>query len=215
MTIQLSDYIYYNDKEYSLLYKEGQIRLFNPRKYGFHPLFNSKSCYKGYICTYEIYENELFLDKLEINNKRALKFNNKRPCKFKRFNYSQNGKLEGFKYVYKNLDFNLSYSGEILIGRIPFSCDFDKNYYHENCLKSPHSFEKVYKLIFKKGRLINVINESYNLKHMRKVLRMEYLYKDKLNIKENDFGYREDEIYKVPRMYYKEEYYLGEDYYKK
>ena len=35
MTVQLSDYIYYNDKEYSLLYKKNQNLVFDPCDYGF------------------------------------------------------------------------------------------------------------------------------------------------------------------------------------
>lgn len=215
MTVQLSDYIYYNDKEYSLLYKKNQNLVFDPCDYGFDPNCNLSDCYKGHICTYEIHDNKLFLDKLEINNKFPLKFNKKSPSKIKFLNYSKKGRLKGFKYIYKNLKFYVNYTGEILIGRFPCFYDFDYNYYNENHLESPHSFQKVYKLFFRRGKLVKIVDVSNKLEHLRKVLRMEYLHKNELNTDKMDFSYKEDEVYRRPKPLYEERYYTAEDYYKR
>ena len=114
-----------------------------------------------------------------------------------------------------NLKFYVNYTGEILIGRFPCFYDFDYNYYNENHLESPHSFQKVYKLFFRRGKLVKIVDVSNKLEHLRKVLRMEYLHKNELNTDKMDFSYKEDEVYRRPKPLYEERYYTAEDYYKR
>ena len=168
MTLQIST-------KYDLLYEEGALRLFNPLDIGFETYSKSSMCWSGHMCVYKVKNNELYLDRLDINSENKIKINGKEPSRvLSILTYLKDIFCFGFDYTYKNIKLKLNYTGEILIGKGNVENDFDNDYYYDECLMSPHSYEEVLKLKFKNGKLITVTNISNELDGLRKRIRKKY-----------------------------------------
>ena len=127
------------------------------------------------MCVYKVKNNELYLDRLDINSENKIKINGKEPSRvLSILTYLKDIFCFGFDYTYKNIKLKLNYTGEILIGKGNVENDFDNDYYYDECLMSPHSYEEVLKLKFKNGKLITVTNISNELDGLRKRIRKKY-----------------------------------------
>jgi len=144
MTGQIPDIFLYNESEYDIVGIEGG-ELFNPSEYGFNPRPNSTACWRGFQLFFSIDDKKrLILDKMYINQKERKIFQGKKPKRVR--------KPEGitFPYHYFNLQFQLNYSGSILIAK-----DFINEYYIHMGFQSPRSYKIVFELTFKDGLLIS------------------------------------------------------------
>ena len=65
MTGQIPDTYRYQGEDYSVIAMTTPID-FDPRDFGFKPEAPNTACWRGYVCHYEITDEEFFLKKLEI-----------------------------------------------------------------------------------------------------------------------------------------------------
>jgi hypothetical protein len=65
MTEQISDSFEYEGRHYSIVDVNGDS-LFNPIQYGIKPVSWSTACWNGYLCTYKIQHQMLYLNTLKV-----------------------------------------------------------------------------------------------------------------------------------------------------
>jgi hypothetical protein len=65
MTAQISDGIIYREKPFCLAGRKGPP-LFDPSKYGLHPVGSCSACWRGFMCEFEIANSFLFLRKAHM-----------------------------------------------------------------------------------------------------------------------------------------------------
>ena len=177
MTAQISDCYKYKGKKYDLVAISESIG-FKPSNYGLHPQGIMTSCWRGYWCDYEIKNKALKLKVLHIHteDEKYPDFNGVQvtPVKFH--------KSEVFKRVdgelvrteeevedgnghrmYEKLDLPIRYSGRILLGN-----KFLNEYYIHMGSQQPYAYKELLELVFKEGKLIDVVNHSKMAKVIRK-----------------------------------------------
>lgn len=147
MTMQVSDYFKWRNKDYKFIGADNIYQLFDPAKFGFEPKEVDTSCWKGFVIYFRVNNvDEIILDRLDIHDK-----NN---------NYPQlngvNGIEDGFGYhVYKNINLPLNnYSGKIIIG------DRLQRRFIGRAFLEAHSYEKTYELEIKNGKIIEYKDTS-------------------------------------------------------
>lgn len=147
MTMQVSDYFKWKNKDYKFIGADNIYQLFDPAKFGFAPKEVDTSCWKGFVIYFRVNNvDEIILDRLKIHDK-----NN---------NYPQlngvNGTEDGFGYhVYENINLPLNnYSGKIIIG------DRLQRRFIGRAFTGPHSYQKTYELEVMNGKIIDYKDTS-------------------------------------------------------
>lgn len=128
------------------------------------------SCWNGFLMTYEIRDNFLFLKKLEICLTPAEQSHTKKvkPKKI-------NGKLPRdlseeilgdedipFEYLYEDLDLKIPFTGGLVIAK-----GFISRLYVHMGFHPPWKYTTVYELIFKDGRLLEERDISLKMTEIR------------------------------------------------
>ena len=157
MTGQIPDIVIFDKKSFELVGVKGE-GLYEPLDFGLIPRSPHTANWRGFVSTYEVAENILFFKDLEVN------------IKDERKNYPEiNGimpeiRKEGLIHLdYKNINLKTNYTGTLLI-----ATDFIDSMYVHMGFQSPLSFEMVFELEFKEGKLINQKELSNAMKKYRK-----------------------------------------------
>lgn len=139
MTGQVSDVFIFRGEEYSLVSVKGK-RLFNPEDYKIKPVQAGSSCWRGYQALYQIKNNKLILNQLLINMEgKSVQINNKK---------AEISEYRMFEYNYPELDLAMNFTGSIRIAK-----DFIRDLYVHSGFQKESSYETVFELVFKKGKV--------------------------------------------------------------
>ncbi|MHA1213591.1 MAG: hypothetical protein ACTSSH_14180 [Candidatus Heimdallarchaeota archaeon] len=137
MTAQIPDFVIFKKQNYSLVGIRGE-GFFDPKNYGLNVTAASTACYRGYTLTFNCINDEILLDEILFNARAndLVEINGIKPEKY-------TGQLKAFfSHIYKNLQFKIGFTGELIIAR-----EFiDEMYVHMGYQK-PKSFRVVFRLI--------------------------------------------------------------------
>jgi len=158
MTGQIPDKLIYNKSSYSIVGFKGE-GLPSPLDFGLKPISPHTANWRGFVMTYTIAENHLFLHEMEV----TVEDMKEKPPLIN--NVNPETKREGPLYLtYKNLKLKTQFIGKILIAK-----DFIDSMYVHMGFQSPLSFESVIELTFSDGTLIKVTDFSEIMKKYRKL----------------------------------------------
>ncbi len=156
MTAQMPDSFSYKDEEYVLIGLKGS-NLFQPNDYGVFPIMASTACYRGFVASYLVTEEQLILtgfmlrsqeeELKEIADRAAVKL--KSPM--------------GFNFMYRDLNLPIDFTGFILLGK-----DFINEMYVHMGYQRPIAYRIVIEFQFKKGKLIAKNDFSELITKLRK-----------------------------------------------
>ena len=181
MTAQFSDFILYKGQEYFLsaiqtetLLNPNDYALFDPKEYGFNQTCGGTACYRGFWCEYEIEDDLLFLEHLNIRNENSVypELNGVSVSPAKSLNSS--GRTRKHK---KNLSFpeNLGYrtyhNVHMLLpfkGKMLFGAKLLPEYTINMGFPWPFAFEKLFEGEFEEGILLNISDYSASAETIRK-----------------------------------------------
>ena len=145
MSMQYTDPFVWDGKEWVFLAASNVYRLFNPYKFKLEPIMWSTACYKGFIISFRVTDDLLYLDRLLVHC-----FDDKYPP----INNVLPEKYDGSVMEYKNINLRLSYSGNIIVGS-----DLSESF-KGRAFIGPHAYETTYELKFKKGKFIRTKETS-------------------------------------------------------
>ena len=157
MTGQIPDSFIYNKISYSLVGFKGE-GLLSPFEFGLEPVSPHTANWRGFVMTYTIAENHLFIKEMNVTVKNLMEeppiINNVNPVT----------KREGITdLTYKDLMYKTQFTGKILIAK-----DFIDSMYVHMGFQSPISFKKVLEFEFTDGELISTLDLSEKIKKYRK-----------------------------------------------
>jgi len=142
MTAQFSDTVFYSGEAYSLAGVNGS-GLFDPETQGLKPIGTCSACWRGYLCEYEVVENRLLLQRLQISIDKEAK------ALFGVAPEESEDEIRIFGADYKGLSRRVAYSGGLLIAK-----DFIHELYVHMGFHPAWKYEEVHELVFEKGRLV-------------------------------------------------------------
>ena len=156
MTGQIPDKVIFNGDVFDLVGVKGE-GLYEPFDFGLVPKSPHTANWRGFVSTYEISNNILLLKEFEVSikdeDKSYPEINNVKP----------ESRKESLDHLdYKNINLKTEYTGTLLIAK-----DFIDSMYIHMGFQSPLSFETVFELEFKEGKLINQENLSELVKECR------------------------------------------------
>ncbi len=143
MTAQIPDNFVLDGKNYALA--EGG-RLFSPLEFGLEPVMTVTSCWRGYVCTYTILEQQLVLDTLDIS---LANFGNQDSQAVDApllSGVAAQRKTSIFTHSYSGLAMPLSYSGLLLI-----ASEFIRELYVHMGFQPAWKYQTVIELSFSDG----------------------------------------------------------------
>ena len=176
MTAQVGDIYRYKGEEYKLIYRTS--RTFQPQKYGFSPKEWKTSCWDGYWCRYEITDDRLYLQHLQIMDANGFypEINSVACEPLEDMNMSMQSDLKydpaaiSYHYPgrrprnYHDIGLFLPYTGQVLAG-----AERVGRYYIHLGYQRPQSYKKLTEFVFQDGILSDVIDHS----HVAELLREE------------------------------------------
>ena len=165
MTAQIPDTILINNKNYSIVGVNGG-ELFTPQSLGIEPVAIMSACWRGYFCQYNISDNKLILDELQLSfgiddtsgsNREfvpqvAPPINGVNPM----------GKHPSFSNIYEGLNFHIPFTGGILAGE-----GFIQTLYVHMGFHPAWKYQTVYELIFEKGNVQELRDVSIAVEELR------------------------------------------------
>lgn len=158
MTAQFMDQVHYRDKTYALAGHQGDA-LFDPRAFGIHPMSSCTACWRGYVCSYALRDNTLFLDAI------SLSMFGQPPVFMNVVPMPDNGQFKIFDAVYEGLSYPVPFTGGILLAD-----DFIEELYVHMGYHPAWKFRQVYELIFRDGTLIEEADHSESMHKLRKLM---------------------------------------------
>ncbi len=156
MTGQMADTLQYLNDEFNITGVKGE-GLFHPEDVGLTPYSNCTACWRGYVASYAIDDDELHLAGLLVNAKEKGIING---IKAERLTESL------FTHQFSHLDIKIPFSGSILIGN-----DFIQSMYVHMGFQKPITYEKVIELKFKNGNLLSSEDISLKIKEIRESIK--------------------------------------------
>ena len=156
MTAQIPDRYRWQGQDYAFVAASAPLD-FVPEENGFRPVMVSTACWRGYVCSYEIAEDTLFLRRLEIRCQEDdyPPFDGVLPVREGRG-----------RAVYENLRHRMDYTGSILLG-----ADFLDDYYVHMGIQRAWAYQRVHELVFEHGRLVRTADHCQAVEAIRR--RME------------------------------------------
>jgi hypothetical protein len=170
MTGQIADNLIYNRSSYSIVGLKGE-GLPSPLDFGLEPVSPHTANWRGFIMTYTIVENRLFVHEMNVSVEDIME----KPPRIN--DIVPETKKEGVLHLtYKSLKLKTQFTGKILIAK-----DFIDTMYVHMGFQSPISFKTVIELEISDGSLIKVNNFSKIMKKYRT-----------RNISDGKYGYNEN-----------------------
>jgi hypothetical protein len=156
MTAQMPDQFLYKEESFVLIGFKGS-NLFNPEDYGIYPIMASTACYRGFVASYTITDQQLILNGLMLRSQeeKLTEINERATIKWK--------SPMGFNFMYRDLNFPIKFTGFILLGK-----DFIDEMYVHMGFQRPISFETVIEFQFKDGEIVAVNDFSELIAKLRK-----------------------------------------------
>jgi len=154
LTAQIPDTFIYKGEEYSIVGESGD-GLINPREFKLELMMASTACWRGYLLTYELKDNQLLLKKLLCRLKEKIAIQEIQP--------KTPGKDESYMFNTKyDLNLPVKFTGSFLIAR-----DFIREMYVHMGFPRPMAFRDVYRLEFEDGKLTLEKDLSEQMKEQR------------------------------------------------
>jgi hypothetical protein len=161
MTAQMSDSFLLEEKKFLLVGVNGS-GLFNPSDHNMQPLPRITSCWRGYVCTYKVLQNELLLDSLLINLDHEGPAIKDIPPVF-----SNQGT---FNNTYSDLDLHMDFTGDLLIAQ-----GFIQQLYVHMGFHPAWKYETVFELTVANGHVLETKDVSENMAGLRDKMSREPL----------------------------------------
>jgi hypothetical protein len=156
MTGQIPDKVIYCGERFALVGVKGE-GLYEPLDFGLTPQSPHTANWRGFASTYEVLNQILFLQEMQI----SIKEEGQEYPKINGIN--PESRNEGLIHLdYKNIHLKTNYSGTLLIAK-----DFIDSMYVHMGFQSPISFEKVIELEFNEGILVKDKDLSSVMKEYR------------------------------------------------
>ncbi|NHJ87724.1 MAG: hypothetical protein FK734_19840 [Asgard group archaeon] len=152
MTAQMADMFNYNKEQFEIIGVDGE-KLFDPIDYGLNPHFTCTACWRGYLLTYTLNDNQLVLDDVLINLKEKKKINGIKP----------NDAERPFIFRYKKVNLPMAFTGTILVAR-----DFIPEMYVHMGFQRAIGYKKVVEFKFTNGILDSISDLSKKMEERRK-----------------------------------------------
>jgi len=137
MTAQIPDDVILYGVKFSLVGIQGE-GLFTPGDFGIFARFNNTACWRGYVMTYIVKEEQLILDRMRVNTKNPIEINDVKP--------ESGGDL--FDYCYSNLNLKTEFTGKLLLAK-----DFIHSMYVHMGFQRPMAYKTVVELYLEKGKI--------------------------------------------------------------
>ena len=191
MSQQVDDNFIYNDKEYILMALEYPKKFLDLKKFKLKPIEMSTACWRGFVITFAVKNNQLIVDQILTNNQTYTKSHKRKTIVINEINgvfpeiIEPKGLIDVFNEYrilhYNNLNYTLNYTGAIIIVK-----DFINKYItgpYAFLSISPFCYKEIIKLNFMNGILTNTKDLSnYGIK-----IRLEK--NNILNEEENESAY--------------------------
>ena len=161
MTAQMADSFLLEEKRFLLVGVNGS-GLFHPSDYNMQPLPRITSCWRGYVCTYEVFQNELLLDSLLVNlDREGPAIKDIHPV------FSNHGT---FNNVYNNLNLPMDFTGDIHVAQ-----GFIQQLYVHMGFHPAWKYETVFELNVSHGHVLETKDVSEDMAALRDKMSREPL----------------------------------------
>jgi hypothetical protein len=158
MTAQLSDTFFFQGKEYSLIGESGGD-LASPQRFGIRPISVLTSCYRGYVATYELTTEALYLRELSLVSDSG--------------NYPPIQGItpveDGYFFTYQGLSLKMNFTGKMRLAR-----GFIEKYYVHMGYQKATAFETVLDITLKGGRILEIKDRSEEMAQKRGAFKSHY-----------------------------------------
>jgi len=175
MSQQVEDKFIYNGKEYILIALESPKKFLDFKKFRLNPIEMSTACWRGFVITFAIKDNQLIVDQILTNNQTYTRSHKRKTIVIHEINgvlpeiIEPKGLIEGHKEYrilhYNNLNYTLDYTGIIIIVRNFINKYISGPYAFLSI--SPFCYKEILKLTFVEGTLTNTNNLSNYGKKIR------------------------------------------------
>lgn len=167
MTAQVNDSLLYLAQEYMLAaFSNGEP--FSPGDAGFRPVSASTACWRGYVCGYEVVEDQLTLRDFWVNHQPGDAPITRRlqPPSINQVEAVRDEKSYFGEWHFSNVCLSLPYSGSVLIGS-----GFIRDLHVHMGFHPAWKYEQVHELAFERGQLVDARDASEELMRLRGELR--------------------------------------------
>jgi hypothetical protein len=152
LTGQMSDTLNYKDEQFNLVGIKGE-GLFRPEDIGLAPYSNCTACWRGYVASYEIANDELLLSHLLINTKNPIDINGIK---------AESPADSLFTHQFSQLKTKIPFTGNLLIGN-----EFIQSMYVHMGFQKPVTYARVIELKLRNGNLLESEDKSQRIKEIR------------------------------------------------
>jgi hypothetical protein len=169
MTAQIPDRVRYGRKLYDVVGIGGE-GLFEPGAHGLSPVPPHSACWRGFVCTYALVYEMLWVDFLDINLQegggngssldQAPSLNDVPPI-------ARQGECD-FDTYYERVRLRVPFNGTLLVGR-----DFADDQYFDWWFNPLLRYNEVHRLAFEDGRLVSALDMSDQVAEERNLARRE------------------------------------------
>ena len=178
MTAQYEDQVIFNNDQYALSgWRSGN--LFHPRQFGLQPGMTSTACYRGFICTYEISDDSLFLQELLTSDQRKIyppvNGVDPKPVIRRYIQKDKDGewreKTETVKGVreYSDIELLIPYTGILRIAK-----DLVSSQHINMGFQKPSAYKTVFDLFLFKGQVSEITDRSKEMEERRGEFKKKY-----------------------------------------
>ena len=141
MTAQITDPFFWEGEEYVFSGADDVYSLFDPEKYGLHPSAFCTACWKGFVITFGVRDEQLYIDQLDVFCE-----DDNYPV-INGVEASDDGMIG--THCYRDLNMASRYTGTITI-----SSGMKKDAIRRAFTDGPGFYKKNYELDFKRGKLV-------------------------------------------------------------
>lgn len=162
MTAQVQDSFSYFGENHALVAFSND-EPFSPASAGYRPVMASTACYRGYVCGYEVKDDQLRLCELWVNHQpgEAPITQRLQPPDLNGIVGARETAFFG-SWHFSNVGLPLTYSGGLLLGR-----DFIRELYVHLGFHPAWKYQHVHELVFEQGRLVEARDASQDMARLR------------------------------------------------
>lgn len=169
MTAQVQDSLSYGGEKHALV-AASHGEPFSPTAAGYRPVMASTACYRGYVCGYEVKDEQLRLCELWVNHQPG-----EAPVSRRLQPPDLNGVVGVWdensffgNWHFSNVALPLTYTGGLLIAR-----DFIRELYVHLGFHPAWKYHHVHELVFEHGRLVESRDTSLDVARLRTKIQEE------------------------------------------
>jgi hypothetical protein len=159
MTAQIPDTVSHGNVKYVIAGVNGS-GLFEPEDHGLRPNATSSANWRGYVCSYTVREDSLFLERLIVGLE--AEDESQHPIPPVLFGVKPTTRADGHEAEYRFNRAPISFSGGLLLGK----GFIDELYVHMG-FHPAWKFRQVLELLFKEGRLTRAQDHSERIARIR------------------------------------------------